>query len=335
MRDLLLPGSIREHPRYLDVGGRYQATLAIRTYPREVGPNWLEPLWSCGVPCRIVLHPHALDPLSARAWLQDRQRWLRAERLESAVDGDEASAETTLGLEDADHLELAIEQRADLLYECSLYVAIEGGTPEELEERVQHVQEHLDGLGLGSIRLLHEAVPGYQATLPIALDAPRLTHPLTATVLAAAYPFAGGDQGRGHVFIGIGLHGGQLVVFDPFDRDEPNPHTVIGAPSGAGKSYLTKLIVLRALPISPDGAGSGCDAWLVDPEGEFVELATYLGGRMISPAARRARRRAQPARPAAGRSRPGPARPAAAAGRRAHRGGDDADRPADRDGAAS
>jgi hypothetical protein len=39
VRDLLVPGSIRELPRSLEVGGRYQATLAIRTYPREVGPN--------------------------------------------------------------------------------------------------------------------------------------------------------------------------------------------------------------------------------------------------------------------------------------------------------
>ena len=40
VRDLLLPGSIREHPRYLEVGGRYQATLAIRTYPREAIIDW-------------------------------------------------------------------------------------------------------------------------------------------------------------------------------------------------------------------------------------------------------------------------------------------------------
>jgi type IV secretory pathway VirB4 component len=68
---------------------------------------------------------------------------------------------------------------------------------------------------------------------------------------------------------GINLHNNSLVIFDRFDLE--NANSVVFAKSGAGKSYSTKLEILRTLMM-------GTDVLVIDPEEEYQTLSDAVGG---------------------------------------------------------
>ncbi|MFD0514183.1 helicase HerA domain-containing protein [Streptomyces aureus] len=96
--------------------------------------------------------------------------------------------------------------------------------------------------------------------------------------LAACFPFASPDlpadmaMAPGGVLYGVNTASGSLVLWDRFAQD--NYNSVLLARSGAGKSYLTKLELLRLL-------FTGTQAMVIDPEEEYVRLAEAVGGTVI------------------------------------------------------
>ncbi len=99
-------------------------------------------------------------------------------------------------------------------------------------------------------------------------------HQSTTRHLGAAYPFASeaGLGGRG-VLIGRDLLGGAFT-YDPFELYRSghltNPNMVVIGQIGRGKSAFVKTYLWRL-------AVSGRRAWVVDPKGEYGELARAWG----------------------------------------------------------
>ena len=66
------------------------------------------------------------------------------------------------------------------------------------------------------------------------------------------------------------------IVYDPWDGTHLNANTAVLAKSGSGKFFSTKLGVLR-------GITRGVTAYVIDPEGEYADMARAAGGRVLSP----------------------------------------------------
>ena len=174
------PGAAEEAPDWLRVDDRYAATLAVIGYRREVGADWLAPLWRCGLPLRVAFH---LDPLADRTALGRLER--RKTRLEAAAAVDARQGRThkaaaAVALEDVTALEEAVERGAERLLTLGLYVTVEAESPAGLAERLRHLESVLGGLGLRSARLPSRQPAGYRATLPLGRDEPQRGHAMTA-----------------------------------------------------------------------------------------------------------------------------------------------------------
>jgi hypothetical protein len=109
---------------------------------------------------------------------------------------------------------------------------------------------------------------------------PRLpAHQVTTRNLGAAYPFIA-EAGLGHrgVLIGDDLLGGSFV-FDPFELYVAgvvsNPNLVVFGQIGRGKSAFVKTFLWRQ-------AVFGRGAWVVDPKGEYTDLAGAWGVRPVA-----------------------------------------------------
>ena len=108
---------------------------------------------------------------------------------------------------------------------------------------------------------------------------PRLpAHQVTTRNLGAAYPFiAEAGLGRRGVVIGDDLLGGSFV-FDPFELYAAgvvsNPNMVVFGQIGRGKSAFVKTFLWRE-------AVFGRRAWVVDPKGEYGDLAEAWGVRPV------------------------------------------------------
>ncbi len=109
---------------------------------------------------------------------------------------------------------------------------------------------------------------------------PRIpAHQVTTRNLGAAYPFiAEAGLGRRGVVIGDDLLGGSFV-FDPFELYAAgavsNPNMVVFGQIGRGKSAFVKTFLWRQ-------AVFGRRAWVVDPKGEYGDLADAWGVRPVA-----------------------------------------------------
>ena len=104
-------------------------------------------------------------------------------------------------------------------------------------------------------------------------------HQVTTRNLGAAYPFiAEAGLGQRGVVIGDDLLGGSFV-FDPFELYAAgvvsNPNMVVFGQIGRGKSAFVKTFLWRQ-------AVFGRRAWVVDPKGEYGDLADAWGVRPVA-----------------------------------------------------
>jgi hypothetical protein len=104
-------------------------------------------------------------------------------------------------------------------------------------------------------------------------------HQITTRNLGAAYPFiAEAGLGQRGVVIGDDLLGGSFV-FDPFELYAQgvvsNPNLVVFGQIGRGKSAFVKTFLWRQ-------AVFGRRAWVVDPKGEYGDLAAAWGVRPVA-----------------------------------------------------
>ena len=91
------------------------------------------------------------------------------------------------------------------------------------------------------------------------------------------FPFSPPDlDTRSGTLYGIDLRACAPIVYDPFDGTHLNANTAVLARSGSGKSFATKLGLLR-------GICRGVRAYVIDPEGEYADMARAAGGRVLSP----------------------------------------------------
>jgi hypothetical protein len=104
-------------------------------------------------------------------------------------------------------------------------------------------------------------------------------HQVTTRNLGAAYPFiAEAGLGQRGAVIGDDLLGGSFV-FDPFELYAAgvvsNPNMVVFGQIGRGKSAFVKTFLWRQ-------AVFGRRAWVVDPKGEYGDLADAWGVRPVA-----------------------------------------------------
>src|SRR5207302_8225701 len=97
---------------------------------------------------------------------------------------------------------------------------------------------------------------------------------LTSAPLYSLFPFTSFDlpSDRG-ILYGINRHNSSLVLFDRFSIE--NYNSVTFAKSGAGKSYTTKLEILRSLMFDTE-------VIVIDPEREYEYLAETVDGRYFN-----------------------------------------------------
>ena len=95
---------------------------------------------------------------------------------------------------------------------------------------------------------------------------------LDTSSLARLFPFSPPDlDTRSGTLYGIDLRACAPIVYDPFDGTHLNANTAVLARSGSGKSFATKLGLLR-------GVCRGVRAYVIDPEGEYADMARAAGG---------------------------------------------------------
>ena len=269
-QDPLGPAALELRADRVRVGARWQRTLAISGYPREVGYGWLAPLLRNAPQLDVSLH---IEPFPAEIAAQrlhkQRARFESTRRLELER-GSLSDLGVAAAAHDAEDLATRLARGQSRLYRAGVYLSISADTEDELERATQRVKALCAAQLLSCAPTTFRSLDGWLSTLPLGLDRLRLRRTFDSESLAASFPFAAAEPPLAEHGCFYGLSdSGAPVVFDRFACD--NYNGVVLARSGAGKSYLAKLEALRLLY-------QGVQVFVVDPEDEYRRLCDSVGG---------------------------------------------------------
>ncbi|MEV8319399.1 DUF87 domain-containing protein [Streptomyces sp. NPDC059900] len=281
------PDSLRVAPRHLEVGAEWVASFAVTGYPREVHPGWLQPLLTHPGRVDVALHIEPIDPVTAAGRLKRQLARLESGRRYSQDKGRLLDPQVEAATEDAYDLSARVARGEGKLYRLGLYLTVHAAGREELADEVAAVRSLAASLLLDAKPTTYRSLQGWVTCLPMGLDPVRMRRTFDTGALAAAFPFTSPDlpcadptslSAPGGVLYGYNIGSQGLVHWDRFALD--NHNSVVLGRSGAGKSYLVKLELLRSLY-------RGIEVHVIDPEDEYARLAGAVGGTHVPLGAQR------------------------------------------------
>ena len=263
--------------REVRVGDRLVRSLHLGKWPRSLAPGFLQSLMAAGAPMDLSVH---LGPIPAEQAARTLE-WQKV-RFESAQSlsfkrGRTMSPEAEIALEDVTRLRDEVQRGRERLFHASLSITLHAKDEASLKEMTQRARAHFAAT-LGKLDdLAFRQREGILSTLPLALNAVAVWRTLDTSSLARLFPFSPPDlDTRRGTLYGIDMRACSPVVYDPWDGTHLNANTAVLARSGSGKSFATKLGMLRGLT-------RGVTAYVIDPEGEYADMARAAGGRVLSP----------------------------------------------------
>ena len=268
---------VQVNRRDMRIGDRLVRSLHLGKWPRSLAPGFLQGLMAAGAPMDLSIH---LGPIPAEQAARTLE-WQKV-RFESAQSlsfkrGRTMSPEAEIALEDVTRLRDEVQRGRERLFHSSLSVTLHAKDEDALKEMTQRAKAHFAAT-LGKLdNLAFRQREGFLSTLPLALNAVAEWRTLDTSSLARLFPFSPPDlDTRSGTLYGIDMRACSPVVYDPWDGTHLNANTAVLARSGSGKSFATKLGVLRGLT-------RGVTAYVIDPEGEYADMARAAGGRVLSP----------------------------------------------------
>ena len=249
------PVEVEVSRRDMRIGGHLTRSLHLGKWPRSLAPGFLQGLMAAGAPMDLSVHVGPIPAEQAARTLE----WQKV-RFESAQ-----SLSFKRGRTMSPEAEIALEDITRLRDEKSL------------KEMTQRAKAHFAAT-LGKLdNLAFRQREGLLSTLPLALNAVAEWRTLDTSSIARLFPFSPPDlDTRSGTLYGIDMRACSPVVYDPWDGTHLNANTAVLARSGSGKSFATKLGMLR-------GLCRGVTAYVIDPEGEYADMARAAGGRVLSP----------------------------------------------------
>jgi type IV secretory system conjugative DNA transfer VirD4/TraG family protein len=275
------PGVIEVAARHLTIDGDWVACLAVTGYPREVHPGWLAPL--IGYPGRLdlSLHVEPVDPVTAGNRLRRQLARFESGRRHTAEHGQLPDPHIEVAAEDAHELSERVARGEARLYRVGLYMVVHAPDEAALATEVAAVRALAASLLLDATPTTYRQLAAWYSCLPLGRDLLRQRRAMDTDALAAAMPFASPDlpdpdpvaPAPSGVLWGHNLASGGLLHWDRFAQE--NFNSVVLGRSGSGKSYLTKLEILRSLYLD-------IQTWVIDNENEYAALSHTVGGTIVS-----------------------------------------------------
>lgn len=262
-----------EHVNHFLHSGGWSRTWCVQRLPgSDLDAGWLFGLVPAGLKVTLVWHASPLPVAWIVEYLQRQLINMRTARLQEQSSG--TSDPSLAGaLPNAEDLQRRLAASQEKAFHVSIYVTLTSATKEGLESGADRIEA-------GARAVLCEVQPctfrmfdAYLATLPAGIDRLDRKRVLDTSTLVTFFPWADADlQQPGGLVVGRNRATGSPVLVDPFDqRSYANANIGVFGHSGAGKTYLLSSIAMGAL-------GRGTQVYVIDPEHEYGDLATHLGG---------------------------------------------------------
>src|SRR5665213_4159645 len=271
--DVLSYAGLEEQTDYLCIDGVYIRTMFISGYPFVASSGWLDSLINFNHDADISYHIHEVDALQALPKLHRKITELESTKRAMLRSGKIVGSEITDPLESAMELRDKIQRGQEKLFQTSIYISLRAPSKSELDKVTKLLETTM------SARLFYTKVARFQqlealqSILPRGEDQLAQKRNLDSSSAALSFPFMSSElvQESG-ILYGVNKSNNSLVILDRFSLH--NANSIVFAQSGSGKSYATKVEILRQLM-------QGTKVIVIDPEREYKLLTESVGGTYI------------------------------------------------------
>lgn len=270
LSNIIAPAGVEADSNYLKIGDYYAKTFFVFNYPRFISSGWFSPIINLSEMMDISIFAHPMDTGLALRNLRKKVAQVEAEINEKQDKGIVRDPMLETAYEDIESLRDSLQQAREKLFQVAIYITIYGEDLKNLSKLENALESLLDSKLVYIKPALFRQIEGFNSVLPIGKDELAINTPLNSGPSSSLFPFVSPDltSDKGILF-GLNMHNNGLIIFDRFSLE--NANTVVFAKSGSGKSYASKLEILRSLMV-------GTNVIVIDPENEYQNLANSIGG---------------------------------------------------------
>ena len=279
--DVFAPDGVdRSGTGIMQAGDSFLVSLEVRTFPPGLALGWLHDarleLDAPGITVHQSIEPVA--DITARRVLSRSENAALGTLHGDAQTGSSADVDAEQGREAAAALRRELAAGTDRLINVAVTVTVCAATAQEAWQQAEYVRQTAAGQGVDLRIMRFLQWEGYLGTLPLALHSRAVRHDFSGRAAAMGLPLSSstlsGTRGRPLLW-GEHPRTGMPVLWDR--RGATNPHALVVAESGSGKTYAMSGYIAQEAAIGDDAV------LILDPkQREYMGLVTQLGGVYLS-----------------------------------------------------
>jgi conjugal transfer ATP-binding protein TraC len=274
LQDVVAPSALKIEARSLNLGEKIARTFFIISYPRFLTDNWFSPIINLDKVFDVSIFIHPIDTSLALRQFQKKVAEVQSQISVREARGMVRDPMLDVAYQDMESLRDNLIQAQEKMFDVGLYITIYADNDMELFKVENEIKSMLESKLIYIKPALFQQEDGFKSVIPIGSDLLNVHQKLNSEPLSSIFPFVSFDLTSDNgILYGINRHNSSMVIFDRFSLE--NYNSVTFAKSGSGKSYATKLEILRSLMFD-------VDVIVIDPEREYEYLAEAVGGRYFN-----------------------------------------------------
>ena len=278
--DIIAPAYINiENPKYIEIDNIYYAGLAVINYYREQSDIILKTLIETNINMNISIFYEKQNSYKVIKDLTYHIGNVGVELKESNQNRQDIDI-AAFTYNDAKYIRKEMQVNNEDLYYLYIYIMLYADRKEDLEYYLNKIEGITQSKGMQTRRTNFREEEIFLSCLPTMNNNKIIKEIAKRNILTsgllATYPFISSTifDSNG-IFIGTNIYNNSLVFIDRYDsRKYKNANICIFGTSGAGKSFYTKLLILRYKLL-------GIKQYIIDPDREYGNLSKKLGGTQI------------------------------------------------------
>jgi type IV secretory pathway VirB4 component len=279
-KDLMSPSYINlNNPRYFEIDGIFYSTLIITNYGRENYDLLLKNIIEINNNINISIFYEKQDNYKTIKELTYHIGNVGTDLKmfgENRQDIDIAA----FTYNDAKYIRKEIQVNNEDLYFLYIYVTAFSKDKKNLEYILNKIEGIIQSKGMQCKKAFFRQEDGFISCLPIMENPSNIEKNAKRNILTSGmlgtYPFISSSLfDEDGIFIGTNINNNSMVFIDRYNNEKyKNANMCVFGTSGAGKSFYTKLIILRYRLL-------GIEQYIIDPEREYLKMCEELNGTIL------------------------------------------------------
>ncbi len=279
-KDFLAPSYINNlNPKYFEIDNIFYSSLLIINYDREQTDLILKSIIDTNIDINISIFYEKQDTYKTIKDLTYHIGNVGAELKDSNQNRQDIDI-AAFTYNDAKYIRKEMQINNEELYFLYIYINTFSDNLKDLEYLLNKIEGILQSKGMQTRRAFFRQEQAYSACLPLMKNEEIIKEVSKRNVLTngiiSTYPFISSSIfDENGIFIGTNIYNNSMVFIDRYNTEKyKNANMCIFGTSGAGKSFYTKLLILRYRLM-------GYEQYVIDPEREYNNLCKNLDGTLL------------------------------------------------------